>query len=241
MGNHHRKGDSECPLTDQRYRLEQWSIITLSMRKTYRDNINFGKKVLPGIFFGCVFYAGRLWKGDIVVADIAELEEMDASELHARRLNAKEVLTPMKGDTFIFPVADGTVKVSGGDQRLRTSTLIRDRPERGEEQEVFRGESDGLYSPHPLQDARDDAEAKNDFWSFAERFHLSPSCGPPSQTVQAKRRIISYSAKVHRRYPEIHIHRWMCCWRRNILKITGTMMEIESCQMHGQVSQDSLY
>ena len=29
-----------------------------------------------------------------MVADIKEKEEMDASELHARRLNAKEVLTP---------------------------------------------------------------------------------------------------------------------------------------------------
>ena len=46
-----------------------------------------------------------------MVADIEELEEMDASELHARRVNAKEVLTPMKGDNF-FPVEDGTVKIS---------------------------------------------------------------------------------------------------------------------------------
>ena len=35
-----------------------------------------------------------------MVADIEELEEMDASELHALRLNAKEVLTPMKGEFF---------------------------------------------------------------------------------------------------------------------------------------------
>ena len=35
-------------------------------------------------------------------ADIEEVEEMDASELHARRLNAKEVLTPMKGGNFTF-------------------------------------------------------------------------------------------------------------------------------------------
>ena len=41
-----------------------------------------------------------------MVADIEELEEMDASELHARRFNANEVLTPMKSDNFIFPVAD---------------------------------------------------------------------------------------------------------------------------------------
>ena len=52
------------------------------------------------------------------------------------------------------------------------STLIRDRPERGEEQEVFRGESDGLSSPTPLQDDStfDDAEARNDFWSITGDF-----------------------------------------------------------------------
>ena len=66
----------------------------------------FGSKVLPGIFFGYVSYAEWIWKGDIMVADIEELEEMDASELHARRLNAKEVLTPTKGDNFRSPVAD---------------------------------------------------------------------------------------------------------------------------------------
>ena len=87
----------------------------------------FGAKVLPGIFLGYVLYAGGIWKGDIMIADIEELEEMVASELHAWRLNAKEVLTPMKGENFIFPVADGTVKTSEGDRRLRPSTLIRDR------------------------------------------------------------------------------------------------------------------
>ena len=45
-----------------------------------------------------------------MVADIEELEEMDASEIHARRLNAQEVSTSMKGDNFISQVADGTVK-----------------------------------------------------------------------------------------------------------------------------------
>ena len=59
-----------------------------------------------------------------MVADIEELEEMDASELHARRLNAKEVLTPQRSGNFIVPVADGTVKIFGRGQRLRTSTLI---------------------------------------------------------------------------------------------------------------------
>ena len=162
----------------------------------------FGKKVLPGKFFGYVLYAVRIWKGDTLVAELEELEEMDASQRHARRLKAKEVLTPMKGDNFIFPVEDRTVKVSGGDQRLRPSASIWDRPERGEEQEVLRRESDGLSCPNPLQDGStlDDAEAENDFWSIYRRVHLSSSRGSQSQTQHAKRRIISYSTEAHRRY-----------------------------------------
>ena len=83
-----------------------------------------------------------------MVTDIEELEEMDATELHARRVNAKEVLTPMQGDNLIFPVAEGTVKVSGKDQDLITSTLIQDSPDRGEEQDNLRGESEGSSPPH---------------------------------------------------------------------------------------------
>ena len=40
----------------------------------------FGTKVLPGIFYGYVIYAGGIWKGDIMVADVEGLENMDASE-----------------------------------------------------------------------------------------------------------------------------------------------------------------
>ena len=87
----------------------------------------FGVKVLPGLFLDGVLFAGRIWKGDIMVADIEEMEEMDASELQARRLNAKEVLTPQRSGNFMFPVSDGTVKIFGREQRLRTSTLTRER------------------------------------------------------------------------------------------------------------------
>ena len=56
----------------------------------------FGQKVLPGLFLGYALYAGRIWKGDILVADVEELETMDASEIYAKRLNAKEVIFPKK-------------------------------------------------------------------------------------------------------------------------------------------------
>ena len=37
----------------------------------------FGKKVLPGIFLGYALIAERIWKGDVLVADIEELENME--------------------------------------------------------------------------------------------------------------------------------------------------------------------
>ena len=60
-------------------------------------NHQFGKKVLPELFFGYASIAVRIWKGDIMVADIEELENIDASETRPRRTNAKEVLTPQLG------------------------------------------------------------------------------------------------------------------------------------------------
>ena len=134
-----------------------------------------GKQVLPGIFHGYALYAGRIWKGDILVADIVELETLDASEIHARRLTAKVLITPKSGEHFIFPIADGKEKLSGGDHVLRTSTLIRDNPERGEERQDLRGESDGFQ---PSDSFPDDTEDRNDFWSilgnYIYRHHVEP-------------------------------------------------------------------
>ena len=57
---------------------------------------------------------------------------MDASEIYSKRLNAKELISPKEKAEFIFPIADGQIKHLGGDQDLRTSTLIRQRPIQGE-------------------------------------------------------------------------------------------------------------
>ena len=131
-----------------------------------------------------------------MVADIEELEEMDASELHVRRLNAKEVLTPVKGENFIFPIADGTAKSSRGDQDLRTPTIIRDSPDTGDEQDYLRGESVGSSSTSRQDSSWYDGEAKGDFLVYLRRFHLPSSRGTPSQTVRAERNIVPNSTGI---------------------------------------------
>ena len=77
----------------------------------------------------------------------------------------------------MFPAADGRIKLPGGDQELRTSTLIRERPIRGESHVDFLGESEGSLPP-PQDSLPDAGEAINDFWamsgSFIYRHHVEP-------------------------------------------------------------------
>ena len=75
----------------------------------------FGKKVVPGLFLGYALYAGGIWKGDVLVAHLEELETMDASDIYSKRLNPKEVIFPKENGEFIFPIADGRIKPFGGD------------------------------------------------------------------------------------------------------------------------------
>ena len=148
--------------------------------KTAKDQSRihqFGKKVLPVLFLGYALYAGGIWKGDVLVADLEELDTMDASEIYSKRLNAKEVIFPKEKGEFIFPIADGRIKTLGGDQDLRTSTLVRHRPIQGESKIDFLGEPEGSL-PQPQDSFPDAGEAIHDFWSmsgnFIYRHHVEP-------------------------------------------------------------------
>ena len=114
----------------------------------------------------------------MLVADNEELETVNASEIYSKRLNAKVVIFPKENRKFIFPAADGRIKLSGGDQELRTPTLIREHPIRGEGQRDFLGESEGSLPPPPQDSLPDAGEALNDFWSmsgnFKDRHHAEP-------------------------------------------------------------------
>ena len=180
MKRHDLKGVLVNHLKDRSFRLVHWlNIIQYPLKDQSRIH-QFGKKVLPGIFLGCALHAGGIWKGDMLVADLEELEEINASDIYARRLNAKEVMMPKSGDEFIVAVKDGTVKPLGGDQALKSSTLRRNWPIRGEGHHDFLGESEGWSPPaQHFQDSYPDAvEARNDFWSisgdFKNRQHVEP-------------------------------------------------------------------
>ena len=140
----------------------------------------------------------------MLVADIDELEILDASEKHARRLNTKVIITRKNGEHFICPIADGTVKLAGGDQDLRTSTLIRDHPSSRRTSSRFSGRMRRSPPTH-LQDSLPDAgEARNDFWSFTGDFicrhHVGPSLKlhtPRAETLSIPLKYLDVSTATH--------------------------------------------
>ena len=111
----------------------------------------------------------RIWVGDF---SVAELDNLDASKVHARRLSAREVLTSKKGEQIIFSFADGSGKL-WRDHEIREPTLRRDQPVMSED---LRKELQGNWEGSQPTEKKDDAEARNDFWSmeghFVDRYHI---------------------------------------------------------------------
>ena len=124
----------------------------------------FGAKVLPIIFVGYALVAGgesgkeTLWSQTV--------------KNWRRAQKCKGSVKPQRSGSFVLTVADGIVKISG-DQR-RWISLTRDRPERGEKQEILQGKPDELDSPTKLQDesTRDDEEAVMTSGEFIYRHHV---------------------------------------------------------------------
>ena len=84
----------------------------LSQRKISQDSINLKERVAWNIPLMCIV-CGGFRKGDNLVEDMEELEILDVSQIHARKLNAIEFFMSKNGEDFKFPITDGTVKLSG--------------------------------------------------------------------------------------------------------------------------------
>ena len=93
LGNHSK---------DQVYHLAHWLDISQTPRETKQEIINLERKFYHGSFPRICFDRGGIWKGDILIADIEELGNMNASEIYPRRLNAKEVLITKKTENLYF-------------------------------------------------------------------------------------------------------------------------------------------
>ena len=119
-------------------------------------------------------YNGRVvLRGDIVKDDsgaYAVFTEQRSSGSQVAAAKVMDIISRLQGcDGQAADAVSAYTQTPGGDQELRTSTLIRPRPIRGESHLDFLGESEGslLQPPDSFPDA---GEAINDFWSMSGSF-----------------------------------------------------------------------
>ena len=124
-----------------------------------------------------------------------------------------------------------------------TSTSIRHRPIQGESNIDFLGESEGSL-PTPHDSFPDACEAINDFWSMSGKFiyrhHVEPRVKLYESNFTRRERNHSLFHWNTLTYPELLTRIWKSS-KRSASMITGISMDLETCQILGQVSHNLLY
>ena len=196
----------------------------------------FGKKVLPWLFLKYALYAGGIWKGDVLVADLEELETMDASEIFSKRFKAKEGIFPKQGKIY-FPIADGRIKTFGGDQDLKTSTLVPPSTNSRKESRWLFWRIKGFTTSRLTSGCRWSTKW---FSVHVRKLHIPPSRWTPSQTLLAEKGVHSLFHWNTLTYPELLVRISMSS-KRSASMIIGISMDLETCLILGQVSHNLLY
>ena len=177
MGRLHMKDVLGNHLMDRSFRLVHWLSISLFLRKTSQESINLERKSCLDCSSDTQCTQGEFGRVTYWLQTLRSWRRSTHRKSTQKRLNAKEVIFPKENGKCIVPVADGRINLPGGDQDLRTSTLIRQRLIRGESHLDFLGESEGSL-PSPQDSLPDAGEARNDFWSmsgnFIYRHHVEP-------------------------------------------------------------------
>ena len=162
---------------------------------------------------------------------------MDASEIYSKRVKCERGDISQRRRNIHFPAADGRINLSGRDQELRTPTLIREHPIRGESIIDFLGESEGSPPPPPQDSLPDAGEAINDFLSMSGNFiyHVEfrvKLYSPREESFPIPLKYIDVSRTMHTNLDVKQEKRIDDYWN-----IGGQ----ETCQILGQVSHNLLY
>ena len=183
----HSRGVLENHFKDQSFLLVHWMSITLFCERPVK-NPSIGKEsltwivpwirsvrgvTLEGWHTGC-----RHWGvgDDGRIRNLLWKTQCEGSHISQRKWKIH------------FPVADGRMKFSGGDQELRTPTLKREYQFEEKVTEIFLENQKGLFHHLKTHFRMPVSEAVNDFWSMSGNFMYRH---------HVERRIIPYSTEKH--------------------------------------------
>ena len=227
-------------LKDQSSRLVHWLSITLLLRKTSQESINLERKSYLDLFLGYALYAGWIWKGDKMVADMEELETMDASEIYSKKTQCKGSHISQTKWKIHFSSRRWTNKICWRRSGTENIHLDTGPPNSRRRSNRFswriRRVSTSITS-RLISGCR-----WSDKWLLVHvrKLQKPPSRWTQSQTLLAERRIIPYSNEMHWRLQN-YTYELGCYARKPHRWLVGISMDQGICLILGQVSLSSLY
>ena len=171
-----------------------------------------------------------------MIADLEELEMLDASDIYPLKIKAKEVLISQKMMNSFSRSQMEQQKCQEETTNSKHPTLRREQPVRSENLiGEIQGESEESQPAEPI----DDAEAHSDFWSiqgdFICRHHNEPRVQlyvPKEETFLVPLKYIDVTRSTHTDLDLL---------QENVLTITGMSMQASIFQTLGEDSRNSLY
>ena len=238
MGKLHTRDVLENHLKDRSFRVVHWLSITLFLRKTSQESINLERKSYLECSSDTRCTLGEFGRVTYWPQTLRSWKRWTHRISTRKDSMQRRWYFPKKKEKLFFQSQMDDSKHLGGDQDLRTSTLVRHRPIQGESNIDFLGESEGSL-PQPHDSFPDATEAINDFWftsgNFLYRHHV-------------ERRVKLYSPREEHSlfhwniltHPELRIQTWMSN-KKNASMIIGMSMGQEICLILVQVSPSLLY
>ena len=205
LGNH---------LKDRLFHLVHWLSIILSLQRTSQESIKLERKSYPDCSSDTHCTRSEFGRLPYWLQTLRSCKRWTHQKATLKDSMQRKLYFPKKME-FFFPIADGRIKTLGGDQDLRTSTLIRQRPIQGESHLDFLGESEGSL-PQPHNSLPDAGEATNDFWfmsgNFIHRHHVEPRVklySPKEESFPIPLKYIDVSRTTHTNLDVILEYRWI--------------------------------
>ena len=132
LGNH---------LKDQLFHVGHWLSIALFLRKTSQESINLERKSYLDCSSDTLCTREEFARVTYWLQTLRSWKRWTHQKSTLKDSMQRHQYFPKKMEIFIFPAEGGPITLSGRDQELRTSALIRERPIRGEGHIDFLGES----------------------------------------------------------------------------------------------------
>ena len=170
----------------------------------------FGKKVSSVLFLGYVLYAGRIWKGDILVVDLEELEKVDASEIYAKKTQCERGDNVQEWFKIHIPCRRWKSKIFWRRSGPKNINFDTGSPNSRTRSSRFSGRIRRVSTTSRLISGCRWSDKR--LLVHVGKLQKPPSRWSPSQTLLVERGIISHSTKIHWRLQNYTYE--FCCYAR---------------------------